>query len=130
MLWQLDFPVNETLTAGNYSFAIDPVANACPYNISGNGESYYIAFLDCTMQGFSSGYGATPPAQGYDSSDGFVQDYFTDGTLCDQYTSPWGGVMPFDASVQVYGTVPEPSSILLCVFAVLGSIGYRAWRKR
>ena len=56
MLWQLDFPVNQTLAAGNYSFAIDPVAYACPYNISGNGESYYIAFLDETMQGFSSGY--------------------------------------------------------------------------
>ena len=65
----------------NYGFAIDPVAYACPYNISGNGESYYIAFLDETMQGFSSGYPN-------DSSDGFIEDFFTDGTICDQYTSP------------------------------------------
>ena len=96
-LWQLDFPVNQTLVGGQtYSFAIDPVCNPCPYNITKNGESYYIPFLDMTMQGYSSGYPN-------DSSDGWVQDYFTDGTLCDQYVSPWGGVMPFDVSVQVFG---------------------------
>ena len=129
-LWQLDFPVDQTLIGGqSYGFAIDPTGNPCD-NASGNGESYYIAFLDNTMQGFSSGYGATPPAQGFDSSDGFTEDFFTDGSLCDQYTSPYGGVMPFDASVQVFGVVPEPSSILLCVFAGLGLLGHRTWRKR
>jgi hypothetical protein len=133
-LWQLDFPVNQTLTGGaSYGFAIDPTGNPLPEGNSGsgNGESYFIAFLDNTMQGFSSGYGATPPALGNDSSDGFTEDFYTDGTLCDQYTSPYGQVMPFDVSVQVFGVpVPEPSSILLCVFAALGLVGYRTWRKR
>ena len=104
-LWQLDFPVNQWLTGGTtYGFAIDPTGNPCN-NASGNGESRYIAFLDCTMQGYSSGYPN-------DSSDGFVEDYYTDGTLCDFYDSPWGGVPPFDVSVQVM-TVPEPGTGLL-----------------
>jgi hypothetical protein len=117
-LWQLDFPVNQVLTGGtSYGFAIDPTGNPCN-NASGNGESYYIAFLDCTMQGHSSGYPN-------DGSDGFVQDYFTDGTLCDQYVSPWGGVQPFDASVQVLGDpVPEPITMTLVGMGIFGLGGY------
>ena len=82
------------------------------------------------MQGFSADTERRPPPRVFHSSDGFTEDFFTDGSLCDQYTSPYGGVMPFDASVQVFGVVPEPSSILLCVFAGLGLLGYRTWRKR
>jgi len=93
-LFQLDFPVNLTLTGGaSYGFALHPFGNPCN-NASGNGESNYIAFLAQVMQGYSSGYPS-------DSSDGFVQDYFVDGTFCDQFVSPWGGVRPFDTNIQV-----------------------------
>ena len=73
------------------------------------------------MQGFSSGYPN-------DSSDGFVQDFFTDGSLCDQYVSPWGYVRPFDVSVQVFG-VPEPSTLVLLGIGAISLATY-AWRRR
>jgi len=97
-LWQLDFAVNFTAPGGTgYSFAIQPDGKPCN-NASGNGESYYIAFLDCTMVGYSSGYPN-------DSSDGYVKDFYTGGTFCDTYTFPavWGVVRAGDVSVQVFG---------------------------
>jgi hypothetical protein len=110
-LWQLDYSLDLTAPSGTgYSFALYANGKPCN-NVSGNGESYYIAFANCTMVGYSSGYP-------HDSSDGYVKDFYLDGTLADRYTFPdvWGGVRAGDVNVQVYGTaIPEP-----CTLGLLG----------
>lgn len=120
-LWQLDYAVNFTAAGGSgYSFAINPDGKPCN-NASGNGESYFIAFLDCTMQGYSSGYPN-------DSADGYVKDFFLNGTFCDTYTFPnvFSVVRAGDVSVQVFGApVPEPSTIGLVVVGLLGALTIR-----
>jgi hypothetical protein len=108
-LWQLDYPLDLTAPGGTgYSFAVYANGKPCT-NASGNGESYYIAFADCTMVGYSSGYPN-------DGSDGYVKEFNLDGTFANRYTFPevYGGVRPGDISVEVFGTaIPEPSAVAL-----------------
>ena len=82
-LWQLDYSVDVTAAGGaKYSFAIYPDAKAVPSPPGTNNETYYIAFLDATRTGYSSGYPN-------DSSDSLVKEYNLDGT----YNSH-GALMP------------------------------------
>jgi hypothetical protein len=122
-LWQLDYPLDLTAPGGTgYSFAVYADGKACN-NAGGNGESNYIAFADCTMRGYSGGYPN-------DSSDGYVKDFYLDGTFADKYTFPevWGGVRAGDISVQVFGTaVPEPSTLAL---VGLGAAALMVFRSR
>jgi hypothetical protein len=122
-LWQLDYPLDLTSPGGTgYSFALYANGKPCT-NASGNGESYYIAFEDCTMVGYSSGYP-------HDSSDGYVKDFNLDGTFADRWTFPdvWGGVRAGDVSVQVYGTpIPEPCTLGL---VGVGAAALMVFRRR
>jgi hypothetical protein len=120
-LWQLDYSLDLTTPAGSgYSFAIFANGKPCT-NASGNDEAYYIAFADCTMVGYSSGYP-------HDGSDGYVKDFYLDGTFADRYTFPevWGGVRAGDVSVQVFGTpIPEPCTLSLVGLGFAGVIVLR-----
>jgi hypothetical protein len=125
-LWQLDYALDLTAPGGaGYTFGVYGDGKACN-NASGDGESDYIAFVDCTMEGYSSGYP-------HDGSDGYVKDFFANsGTFCDSYTFPevWG-IRAGDVSVQVFGepvSAPEVSSTLALLSAVL--FGLAISRKR
>lgn len=130
-IMQLDYPVNQWLTGGaTYAFGVEAYGNPTPWAsgaTAANGEeSYYIAWMSDTEVGYSSGYPN-------DSSTGVESEFYcSGGTLAYtwQIAPTWGGVPNGDYNVQVLGVVPEPSSILLCVFAALGLFGYRAWRNR
>ena len=122
-IWQLDYPVDMTLAGGaQYSYSILPDGKAIPDGPGPWGEEYYMPFMSTTEVGYSSGYPN-------DGSTGWLSQFsVTDGSLVNQWqiAPTWGGVPNGDYNVQVLGTVPEPSGILLCVFAALGLAGYRA----
>ena len=87
---------------------------------------YYLAFMLSTEEGYSSG------SPNDDATGNMLEFDYTTGALDYQWTlnGAYGGVPNGDYNVQVFGEVPEPSTILLCVFAALGLLGYRVWRKR
>jgi autotransporter-associated beta strand protein len=98
VLWQLDYAVNLTGTSGQqFSYAIVPNGKASG-GAQGYGEAYYMAFMDAVMTAAQTGHNP--------SGDGYVGDFFTDGTFCDTFTFPavWGGVRAGDFDVQVLGT--------------------------
>ena len=123
-LIQLDYPVDMTLAGGTqYSFLILPDAKAKPTYPAE--YQYYFAFMLSTEEGYSSG---SPN----DDATGNMSEFdYTTGVLDYQWTlsQAYGGVPNGDYNVQVFGVVPEPSTILLCVFGTLGLLGYRVWRK-